>query len=123
MKDMRDATYILGIRLYKDKSQEIDRSLQSLYIENMLKRFNMLNSKRRQLPIWIGIHLSKEMSPNTPKEKDRMSKVPYASAARSLMYAMICTGQDIAYVVSVVSRYQSDPNQIFSTCEGLKICY
>ncbi|PKI60665.1 hypothetical protein CRG98_018912 [Punica granatum] len=36
-----------------------------------------------------------------------MALVPYASAIGSLMYAMLCTRPDIAYAVSVTSRYQS----------------
>ncbi|RVW76573.1 Retrovirus-related Pol polyprotein from transposon TNT 1-94 [Vitis vinifera] len=36
-----------------------------------------------------------------------MSKVPYASAIGSLMYAMVCTRPDIAHVVGVVSRFMS----------------
>ncbi|XP_031392392.1 secreted RxLR effector protein 161-like [Punica granatum] len=38
-----------------------------------------------------------------------MAQVPYASAIGSLMYAMLCTRPDIAYAVSVTSRYQSNP--------------
>jgi len=34
-----------------------------------------------------------------------MSHVPYANAIGSLMYAMICTRPDLAYAVSMVSRY------------------
>ena len=37
-----------------------------------------------------------------------MSKVPYASAIGSLMYAMVCTRLDIAHEVRVVSRYMSN---------------
>ncbi|XP_031393484.1 secreted RxLR effector protein 161-like [Punica granatum] len=38
-----------------------------------------------------------------------MAQVPYASAIGSLMYAMLCTRPDIAYAVSMTSRYQSNP--------------
>ena len=40
-----------------------------------------------------------------------MSKVPYASAIGSLMYAMVCTRPDIAHVVGVVSRFMSRPGK------------
>ena len=40
-----------------------------------------------------------------------MSKVPYASAIDSLMYAMVCTGPDIAHAVGVVSRFMSRPGK------------
>lgn len=69
----------------------------------------MLDSKRGLLPVRHGIHLSKEMSPKTPEERDKMARIPYASAIGSLMYAMLCTRPDIAYAVSLTSRYQSNP--------------
>ena len=34
-----------------------------------------------------------------------MSKVPYASAIGSLIYAMVCTRPNIAHAVGVVSRF------------------
>ena len=37
-----------------------------------------------------------------------MSKVPYASAVGSIMYAMICTRPDVSYALSVASRYQNN---------------
>ena len=49
------------------------------------------------------------MCPKTQEEGDKMSKVPYASAVGSLMYAMVCTRPDIAHVVGVISRYMSHP--------------
>ena len=36
-----------------------------------------------------------------------MSKVPYALAIGSLMYAMVCTRPNIAHAVGFVSRYMS----------------
>ena len=42
---------------------------------------------------------------------DHMSKVPYASAIGSLMYAMVCTRSDIAHAVRVVSRFMSRPGK------------
>ena len=38
-----------------------------------------------------------------------MSKVPYASAIGSLMYAMLCTRPDICFAIGMVSCYQSNP--------------
>ena len=37
-----------------------------------------------------------------------MSKVPYASIVGSLIYAMVSTRPDIAYVMGVKSRYMAD---------------
>ena len=40
-----------------------------------------------------------------------MSRVPYASAVGSLMYAMVCTRPDITHVVGIVSRFLSNPGR------------
>ncbi|GJT67640.1 retrotransposon protein, putative, ty1-copia subclass [Tanacetum coccineum] len=45
---------------------------------------------------------------------ERMSKVSYANAVGSLMYLMVCMRADIAYVVSVVSRYLANPGFVDS---------
>ena len=68
----------------------------------------MLDSKRGLLAFRHGIHLSREMSPKTPEDLVEMAKVPYASTIGSLMYAMLYTRPDIAYAISVTSRFQSN---------------
>ncbi|PKI67261.1 hypothetical protein CRG98_012333 [Punica granatum] len=58
-----------------------------------------------------GISLSKAQRPSTQEERDHMSRIPYASAIGSIMYAMLCTRPDVSYALSMTSRYQSDPSE------------
>jgi hypothetical protein len=44
-----------------------------------------------------------------------MSRVPYASAVRSLMYEIVYTRLDIAHVVGVLSRYMSKQGKEYLT--------
>ena len=111
IKDPREASYILRIKVYRDRPKRMLGLSQKLYIEKVLKRFSMKNSKRSLLPLTHSIHLSKKMCPDIPEEIRCMSKIPYASAIGSLMYAMLCTRPDIAHTVSVTSRYQSNPGE------------
>ena len=74
----------------------------------MLKRFNMENSNKSYLLIGQEISLSKKDCLTTSEEREWMSRVPYALAVGSIMYAMPCIRPDIAYSLSVLSRYQSD---------------
>ncbi|KAK8663809.1 hypothetical protein V6N13_083614 [Hibiscus sabdariffa] len=111
MKDLGDAAYILGVKIYRDRSRRLLGLSQSTYIDKVLKRFSMEESKRGFLPIRHGISLSKEMSPSTPQERERMSQIPYASAIGSIMYAMICTRPDLSYALSMTSRYQANPGE------------
>ena len=71
----------------------------------------MENSKREFLPMSHGISLNKNQCPMTQDERDHMSKIPYASAIGSIMYAMLCTRSDVSYALSITSRYQSDPGE------------
>ena len=71
----------------------------------------MEEAKKDFLPMSHGIHLSKTQCPTMSDEREHMSKVPYASAIRSIMYAMISTHPDVSYALSVMSRYQSDPGE------------
>ncbi|KAL0413387.1 UNVERIFIED_CONTAM: Retrovirus-related Pol polyprotein from transposon TNT 1-94 [Sesamum radiatum] len=47
MKDMGETSYILGIKIYRDRSRWMLGLTQSSYIKKVLKRFKMDNSKRR----------------------------------------------------------------------------
>ena len=91
MKDLGEASYILGMRIYRDRSKILLGLSQSTYIDTMLKRFSMENSKKDYLSIGHGISLSKRDCPSTPQERERMGRIPYASTVGSIMYAMKCT--------------------------------
>ncbi|KAL0451309.1 UNVERIFIED_CONTAM: hypothetical protein Slati_1109000 [Sesamum latifolium] len=107
MKDMGEAYYILGIKICRDRSKRMLGLTQSSYIEKVLKRFKMENSKRGFLPMTHGIKLSKKQSPKTNEELKRMSDIPYASAVGSIQCAVQCTWPDVAYALSMTSRYQA----------------
>ncbi|RDX85720.1 hypothetical protein CR513_33050, partial [Mucuna pruriens] len=60
-------------------------------------------------PLPINYKLSSSMCPSSEEERMEMSRVPYASAVGSLMYAMICTRPDFAQAVGVVSKFMGNP--------------
>ena len=91
MKDLGETAYILGIKIYRDRSQRLLGLSQSGYIDKVLKRFSIQDSKRGFLPMSHGIKLSKSQCPTMKDERERMDKIPYASAIGSIMYAMLCT--------------------------------
>ena len=82
---------------------------QAGYIDKILVRFSMQNSKKRLLPFRHGVPLFDDQRPKTQEEENIMRQVAYASAVGSLMYAMLCTRLDICYSIGMVSRYQSNP--------------
>jgi len=69
----------------------------------------MQNAKPISIPLASHFKLSKEVCPKSQEEMAYISKVPYASAVGSLMYAMVYTRLDIAHPVGlVVSRYMNN---------------
>ncbi|GJR53533.1 putative RNA-directed DNA polymerase [Tanacetum coccineum] len=111
MKDLGDASYILGIKIYKDRSKRLIGLSQDTYLDKILKIFKMENSKKGNLPLHHGIKISSDLCPNTDDELDKMSHVPYASAIGSIMYAMTCTRPDVYFALSMVSRHQQNPSE------------
>ena len=109
MKDLGEASYILGIQIIRDRKNKLLALSQASYIDKVLARFSMKDSEKGLLLTRHGIILSKEQCPKTPKEEEDMRRIPYASAVGSLMYAMLCTRPDICYAVGIVSHYQSNP--------------
>jgi hypothetical protein len=111
MKDLGEAAFILGIKIYRDRSKRLIGLSQSTYIDKVLTRFHMEESKRGLVPMSTGIFLSKDMCPKSQDERKKMAQIPYASAVGSIMYAMICTRPDVSYALSICSRYQADPGE------------
>ncbi|KAL0427390.1 UNVERIFIED_CONTAM: hypothetical protein Slati_2913800, partial [Sesamum latifolium] len=75
--------YSLGMML-RDRFRTMLGLTQSSYIEKVLKRFKMDNSKRRFLPMRHRIKLSKRQSLKINEKLKRMSDIPYASAVGSI---------------------------------------
>ncbi|KAJ9544930.1 hypothetical protein OSB04_024637 [Centaurea solstitialis] len=75
MKDLGEAPYILGIKIYRNRSKRLIGLSQSTYIDIILKKFRMDESKKGFIPMQHGI-------------------VP-----------------DVAYSVSVTSKYQENPGE------------
>ena len=105
MKDLGEATYVLGICIYRDRSRRLLGLSQSMYIDTIVKRFGMENSKRGFIPMTHGVHIYKEHSPKIPEDIALMEKIPYASAIGSIMYAMLCTRPYVTFALSVTSRF------------------
>ncbi|GJU65713.1 retrotransposon protein, putative, ty1-copia subclass [Tanacetum coccineum] len=57
MKDLGEAAFILGIKIYRDRFKWLIGLSQSDYIDKILKRLRMDNSKRRNIPMKESIHL------------------------------------------------------------------
>ena len=103
MKDLGPANKILGMQIHRDRNNRKIWLSQKNYLKKILRRFNMQDCKSISTPLPVNFKLSSSMCPSNEAERKEMSRVPYASAVGSLMFAMICTRPDIAQAVGAVS--------------------
>ena len=109
MKDLGEAAYILGIKIYRDRSRRLIGLSQSTYLDKVLKKFKMDRAKKGFLAVLQGVKLSQTQSPTRAEERERMKVIPYASVISSIMYVMLCTRPNVYLAISLAGRYQSDP--------------
>ncbi|GJX61172.1 transposon ty3-I gag-pol polyprotein [Tanacetum coccineum] len=115
MKDLGEAAFILGIKIYRDRSKRLIRLSQNAYMDKILKRYKMDNSKRGHIPMQERLDLNKSQGAQMPKEVNRMKNVPYALVAGSIMYVVRCTRPDVAFVQNLTSRFQQNPGELHWT--------
>ena len=87
MKDLGEANFILGIKLWRDCKNKILGLSQTRYIDKVLEQFSMQNSKKGLLLFRHGVPLSDDQRSKTLEEVNMMRQVSYASTVGSLMYA------------------------------------
>ena len=91
MKDLGEASFVLGIEIHRDKRKGVLGLLQKAYLEKILKKYGMHVSKPTPAPIVKGDCFGKFQYPKNQYETDQMKAVPYASAIGSLQYALALT--------------------------------
>ncbi|GKA92265.1 retrotransposon protein, putative, ty1-copia subclass [Tanacetum coccineum] len=111
MKELGEAKKILGMDIVRDRSRKILKVSQSGYVSKILNNYRIDNGKSVKMPLGGHFKLSLKDFPVKDCDVERMSKVPYANTVKSLMYLMVCTRPNIAYAVSVVSRYLANPSK------------
>ncbi|CAM8968681.1 unnamed protein product [Rhodiola kirilowii] len=100
MKDMGLADVILGIKITRTADGFI--LSQSHYVDKILNKFGKDSLGVCRTPIKMNQHLSKNKG-------ESISQVEYSKVIGSLIYLMNCTRPDIAYTVSRLARYTSNP--------------
>lgn len=109
MKDLGGASFVLGIKIHRDQSRGVLGLSQKSYINKVLSRFVMIECAPGSTPIAKGDKSSLKQCPKNELERKKIQKVPFASVVGSLMYAQVCTRPNLAYIVGMLRRYQSNP--------------
>ncbi len=109
MTDLKPCKQFLGIQITQDRSIKTIRLSQSDYLKKVLQEHGMEDSKPLATPMKEGLVLP-ALDKKTPVDPDLAQQ--YQSAIRSLMYAMVYMRPDLAYAVSKLSQYGSNPKEV-----------
>ncbi|GJS62510.1 retrotransposon protein, putative, ty1-copia subclass [Tanacetum coccineum] len=82
MKDLREAAFILGINIYRDRTKRLIGLSQSAYMDKILKMFKMDNSKRGNIPMQERLDLNKTQGASTPEE---VKREPHWTAVKTIL--------------------------------------
>ena len=105
MKDLGEASFVLGIEIHRDRSKGVLGLSQKAYIEKILKKFSMHKCSPSPASIVKGNRYGDFQCPRNQYEIDQMKTVPCASVVGSLQYAQVCTRPDLAFVIGLFGRF------------------
>lgn len=104
--DRGPISFYLGMEIEREGSRGAIHIHQETYTKDLLKRFNMDNSKPASTPWANGTVLQK--CENQCKNLDDKT---YQSLIGSLMYLTVISRPDISHVVSKLSQFNSHPHE------------
>ncbi|KAL9256696.1 Retrovirus-related Pol polyprotein from transposon TNT 1-94-like protein [Drosera capensis] len=84
MKDLGDASFVLGIQIHRDRLKGILGLSQKGYIDKVLKRYDMQDCKPGDTHVAKGDKFSLNQCPKNGFETKEMEKRPYALGMGSL---------------------------------------
>ncbi|GJU46246.1 retrovirus-related pol polyprotein from transposon TNT 1-94 [Tanacetum coccineum] len=99
------------IEIYWDRSHEILGLSQRAYINKIFKKYSMQNCSPIIAPVVKGDKFGAYQCPKNKLEQEEMRLKPYAHVVGSLTYDQACTHPDIAYIMGMLRRYQSNPGK------------
>lgn len=101
-----EAEYFVGIQIERDRKRGTLKLHEAAYAQKVLSRFNHSDCSPVSVPADPGIKFSK----NCEDDEDS-GLFPYREAIGSMMYLMVATRPDLAFIVSVLSQFTEKPSR------------
>ena len=107
ISDLGEAEYVLGISIHRDRQRKLIQLSQQRYLNTVLSRFQMQDCKGIGTPMDANQRLFR--GSRLDEEKERVDRLPYQKLVGSLIYAMVNTRPDLAYVTGALSQHLQEP--------------
>lgn len=109
IRDLGEVSNILGINVKREDATGGIEMSQRTYIERLLEKYGMSEAKPVGTPMDVNRLVTKNDSPKTAVEIEEMKRKPYRELIGALIHLANATRPDIAFSVSVLSRFCSNP--------------
>ncbi|GBM60394.1 Retrovirus-related Pol polyprotein from transposon TNT 1-94 [Araneus ventricosus] len=100
---------LLGVE-FEEKNEEVFIH-QSMYIDEIHRRFSKYLIPFSSLPISKGVVFTRSQCPQTNHEREEMAEFPYRNLLGCLSFLSNRTRPDISYAVNILSQYQNNPGK------------
>jgi hypothetical protein len=91
LTDLGPISWLLGIKVTRDRPTKTLHLSQTSYVESIVRRFNLDNLKPVSTPLDPTMQFTKSQCPQTISDIARMKNIPYREGIGSLMYASVGT--------------------------------
>jgi hypothetical protein len=112
ISDLGELTWLLGLKVEQDRPKRIIAISQKAYVETILERFRLQDTKSTPIPMNTGTILSTDQSPSMSNKTNEMGDVSYQRGIGSLMYAATSTHSDIVFPVVILSQFMRNLGRI-----------
>ncbi|CAL1680928.1 unnamed protein product [Lasius platythorax] len=109
-RDLGEIIHFLGVNIERSPEGGI-RMNQEAYIQELLERYGLQECRPAYIPLEPGNPISLEESPKTDEKRQDMKNIPYRELIGSLGYINQCTKPDIAFAVSKLAQFSSNPGR------------
>ena len=108
--DLGAINWLLGVKISRNLEDRTISLCQQTYIEQILARFGLEDSRTAVTPLEPGI----DLTPDSPAVSSTLltpyEKTKYREMIGSLMYVTVMTRPDISFAVSTLSQYLENPH-------------
>ena len=105
MKDMSETSYIIVIKIHRDRFRGILGLSQDIYINKVLERFWMKDCSPSVALIVKGDRFNLNQCLKNDFEREQMKNIPYAFVVGSLMYVQVCIRPGISFAIGMLGQY------------------
>ena len=110
MEDLGEVDKILGMQIIRDRNLHTLQLVQLQYISKLLEKFKIEQASiaRRVVPLSKAT-VNATFDPELKISARLQANAPYRQAIGSILYLSVCSRPDIAYAISTLASFCSEP--------------